>query len=190
MRNGHTLVTAARLERLPFPENHFDLAWCAQSLYTMPDPIETLAQIVRFVRPGGSVAVLEDDTLHHVLLPWPIEIELALRGAELLALAEHSMKPRKFYVGRSLLEVLSAAGLRNCRVRTYATDRTPPLDSDLAEFLTLYLTRLKQVTAPYLETALRARVCRLLDPNSAGYILNSPDLTVTVLDHVVWGVKP
>ena len=42
-----------------------------------------MRRMVRLARPGGTVAVLEDDSLHQVLLPCPVEVELALRAAEL-----------------------------------------------------------------------------------------------------------
>ena len=45
--------------------------------------MEALRHLVRVTKPGGVVAVLEADTLHHVILPWPIEVELAARAAEL-----------------------------------------------------------------------------------------------------------
>ena len=81
-------VTFARadLRHLPIPDDSFDLVWCAQSLYSLPDPVDALRRMERAARPGGIVAVFENDEFHHVLLPWPVEVELALRQAELAAL--------------------------------------------------------------------------------------------------------
>ena len=93
---------AASIDALPFADDTFDLCWCAQSFYSLPDPTDALRHMLRVTKPGGIVAVLEDDTLHSVLLPWPIEVELAVRVAELTALSEKSDNPRKFYVGRRL----------------------------------------------------------------------------------------
>ena len=64
--------------RLPSDDDRFDLVWCAQSLYSLPDPLEALQKMRQKTKPGGFVAVIENDEFHHVLLPWPIEIELAL----------------------------------------------------------------------------------------------------------------
>ncbi len=36
------LYTVADLNRLPFPAGSFDLAWCAQSLFSLPEPVEAL----------------------------------------------------------------------------------------------------------------------------------------------------
>jgi SAM-dependent methyltransferase len=74
-------VTAA-LERVPFDDDTFDLVWCAQSLCSLPDPFESVRMLRRVVRPGGTLAVLENDTPHHVLLPWSVEGELAVQEAE------------------------------------------------------------------------------------------------------------
>jgi len=129
----------ADVERLPFPDAAFDLAWCAQSLYSLPDPVAALKKMGRVVRDGGTVAVLENDTMHHILLPWPVEIELAVRRAELLGLVEESDKPRRFYVGRQLCQVFRAAGLVNCQRRTWATNRQAPLGPRVRGFLENYL---------------------------------------------------
>ena len=68
----------ADLRHLPIPDDSFDLVWCAQSLYSLPDPVDALRRMARAARPGGIVAVFENDEFHHVLLPWPVEVELAL----------------------------------------------------------------------------------------------------------------
>src|SRR4051812_38665309 len=34
--------TAAPIESLPFDEATFDLCWCAQSFYSLPDPVEAV----------------------------------------------------------------------------------------------------------------------------------------------------
>ncbi len=181
---------AANLDRLPFPPGHFDAAWCAQSLYSLPDPLEAVRRLRQAVRPGGVVGVLENDTLHHVLLPWPVEVELAIRGAELEALQETSDRPRKFYVARRLARLFRAAGLERVEVRTFATDRRGPLDGDLRTYLSEYLGSLADRVARRLADADRVPFERLIDPASDECLLDDPDLTLTLLDRVVWGVCP
>lgn len=183
-------LVAAAAEAMPFADDTFDLVWCAQSLYSLPDPVESVRLMRRVVRPGGAVAVLENDSLHHVLLPWPVEIELAVRAAELAALVEESDRPRKFYIGRELCEVFRKAGLTDCRKQTWATTRQAPLSPDERAFLTGYLDDLYDRTRPHLEPRIAARFEALVDPDSDAYLLDQPDLTVTCLDHVVRGTKP
>src|SRR3954469_19889711 len=126
---------AAPIESLPFADDTFDLCWCAHGFYSLPDPVEALRHLLRVTKPGGVVAVLEGDTLHHVILPWPIEVELSVRAAELRALAEKSDRPRKFYVGRQLRRVFRRAGLEQIAARTWATDRHAPLGPDERTYL-------------------------------------------------------
>lgn len=183
-------LAAAALERMPFAEGTFDLAWCAQSLYSLPDPVEAVRAMARLVRPGGVVAVLENDTLHHVLLPWPVELELAVRAAELAGFADESDEPRKFYVGRRLGQVFEAAGLEKVDRRTWATNRRAPLSTAEHAFLTAYLRDLSDRAGPRLAPRDRAALDRLLDEGSPEALLRWPDLTLTCIDHVVWGFKP
>jgi ubiquinone/menaquinone biosynthesis C-methylase UbiE len=75
---GHTVIgvdsSAAMLERarekvpggefheaemhdLPFPDDHFDVAVCALALMHVPDIEPVLAELVRVLRPGGSLII-------------------------------------------------------------------------------------------------------------------------------------
>ncbi len=183
-------LVRADLEHLPIPDDSFDLVWCAQSLYSLPDPVNALRRMERAARPGGIVAVLENDELHHVLLPWPVEVEVAIRGAELAALAEKSDKPQKFYVGRHLRRVFRAAGLAECRHRTWTIDRQAPLGPDDRAYLSGYLEDLRKKIRPHLEPEVRDEFERLADPDSDAYLLDGPDFTATFLNHTAWCVKP
>jgi ubiquinone/menaquinone biosynthesis C-methylase UbiE len=181
---------AAAIERLPFVDDVFDLVWCAQSLYSLPDPVEAVRLMRWVVKPGGVVAVLENDSLHHLLLPWPIEVELAVRTAELKAFVRESDRPRKFYVGRQLDEVFRKAGMVQTRKHTWATNRQSPLDPEVRGFLAKYLLDLLERARPYLDDPMRERFERLALPGSDEYLLDRTDMTVTCLDHLVWGRKP
>lgn len=193
--NGASLgdrVTFARadLDHLPIPEGSFDLVWCAQSLYSLPDPVDALNRMKRAARPGGIVAVFENDEFHHVLLPWPVEVELALRRAEWIALMELSKKPRKFYVGRRLRSTFRAAGLAECQHRTWTIDRQAPLSPDDREYFDGYLADLREKASPHLSGDVAEEFERLADPDSKRYLLDDPDFAVTCLNHLAWSVKP
>ena len=180
----------ADLNRLPLAENSIDLAWCAQSLYSLSDAVEALRLMARAVRPGGHVAVFENDELHHVLLPWPVEIEMAVKKAELHSYIDTSEKPRKYYVGRELRRAFREAGLANCRARSVAFTRQAPLDRAARSFFTRYLVDLHQRVRPYLESGVVELFDRLADPASEQFLLSHPDLAITCLNHVVIGTKP
>ena len=180
--------TAAPIEALPFDDGTFDFVWCAQSFYSLPDPVEALRHLVRVTKPGGIVAVLEGDTLHHVILPWPVEVELTIRAAELKALTEESDKPRKFYVGRQLRGVFRKAGLIDIEAHTWATDRAFPLSDDERTYFTEYLKEVAGRVGDDLKAGpIRDTFHRLINPSSREFMLDDPDLMVTCIDQVVWG---
>lgn len=183
-------LVAARIERPPLPEGAFDLAWCAQSLYSLPDPVDALRRMERAARPGGVVAVFENDEFHHVLLPWPVEVELAVREAEMHALAERSGSSETYYVGRRLVELFRGAGLGEVRAKSFAATRQAPLGAPERDFLVAYLAGLRDRVAGRLDAATKDRFLALVDPVGDDGLVNRADLTLTVLDHVVTGVRP
>jgi ubiquinone/menaquinone biosynthesis C-methylase UbiE len=181
------LYTIADVSQLPFAPGTFDLAWCAQSLFSLSDPTEALRAIASSVRPGGLVAVLESDTLHQVMLPWPVELELALRAAELSAFADRSDHPHKFYVARRLPQTFKAAGLTHIHRHSWTFDRKAPLDEPSRTFLASYLADLLETTDSRLSGSAARDARRYLDPDSEDYMLAWPDFSCTVLEHLVWG---
>lgn len=179
----------ATVDRLPFPDDTFDLVWCAQSLYSLPDPVVAIGQMARVVRPGGLVAVLENDTLHQVLLPWPVSLELPLRAAELRFFLEASRNSSKYYIGRRLPAILAAAGLEPLRMTTHAFDRQAPLGEAEQKLLQSYLEEVTKRVAPYLNAALLHELGQLVDPGSPQHLLGQPYLTMTWLNVLAFGRK-
>lgn len=74
-------VTRADVYHLPYADATFDLVWCAQSLISLKDPPLVLREFLRVTKPNGRLVVLEADEFHHVLLPWPVGLELAVQQA-------------------------------------------------------------------------------------------------------------
>lgn len=181
---------AASFDRLPFADGTFDLVWCAQSLYSLPDPVVAISHMARMLRPGGLVAVLENDTLHQVFLPWPVHLELPLRAAELRSFLEGSQNSSKYYVGRRLPALLAAAGLEPLRMTTHAFDRQAPLGAAERELLQSYLEEVAERVAPHLDAALLAELRRLVEPGSPQHLLGQPHLTMTWLNVLAIGRRP
>jgi ubiquinone/menaquinone biosynthesis C-methylase UbiE len=188
---GHSVrFVRGDIRRLPFQAGTFNAAWCAQSFYTFEDPLKALVELTRVTRRGGIVAVLENDSFHQVLLPWPADIELALCQAEYQALQARQTRPRKYYVGRNLRELFAKAGLKPQRKKLYASQREVPLAPQETRFLKLHLQGLWERTRSYLEPAQYDEVEAYMNPRSPAYLLKRPELTLTCLDHLVWGKKP
>jgi ubiquinone/menaquinone biosynthesis C-methylase UbiE len=177
------------VQRLPFGAGIFDVAWCAQSLYSLPDPTAAVRELGRVTRPGGFVAILEDDTLHQVLFPWPADLELALRRAEYSAFRSARGSASTFYIGRRLRAIMAQAGLKPLRTRVYASVWEPPFTQDQMRFLTLYLADLRKRAWPYLAAAYRRKAEALLTPRSDSYVLRDPSLSVTCMDYVSLGKR-
>jgi ubiquinone/menaquinone biosynthesis C-methylase UbiE len=178
--------------RLPFIDGSFDLVWCAQSFFSLPDPLATLREMVRVTQPAGHIAILENDTLHQILLPWPAGLELAVRSAQFQALAaEYGMwAVDKFYIGRNLCSLFRECGIKRCEMHTFPIERRAPLSSDEELFLCLYFAELREGAWPYLDAAAQAAFDRLFDPCSASYLLRQPDFQLTHLETLAIGQRP
>jgi SAM-dependent methyltransferase len=188
--DGAIDFVASAFDRLPFPDRTFDLVWCAQSLYSLPDPAVAIGHMARVLRPGGLVVVLENDTLHQVLLPWPVALELPLRAAELRSFQEGSRNSTRYYVGRRLPAVLAAAGLEPLSMTSHAFDRQAPLGAAERELLQSYLEEIADRVAAHLEPALLHELRQLVDPRSPKHLLQRPHLTMTWLSVLALGRKP
>lgn len=180
----------ADLAELPDECRDCDVVWCAQSLYSLPEPIAALRQMAAAVKPGGIVAVLENDTLHQLLLPWPIHLEIAVRAAELLAFTQESHKPGKYYVGRELPAAMAEAGLEPLGFQTQCIDRQAPLNRDLEAFLQSYLERMHERVSPHLEPRFADELHRLIDPTSSSYLPHQPWFTLSCVNVLVWARRP
>ena len=55
-------------DRIPFPDDSFDLTTCQTVLIHLPDPAAAIAEMLRVTRPGGLVAVAEPNNLTNALL--------------------------------------------------------------------------------------------------------------------------
>jgi SAM-dependent methyltransferase len=172
------------VEHSPLVAGRADLVWCAQSLYSLPDPVSAVRRMAALARPGGRIAVFESDELHHISLPWPVEIELALRQAELRAFEARSDRPARYYIARDLPRVFREAGLPGCDFRSFAFSRRAPFDAPTRRFLQAHLAELRDRAAPYLDPARNAEVAELTDPESPRCMLDDPDALVVCVDHL------
>jgi ubiquinone/menaquinone biosynthesis C-methylase UbiE len=177
------------ITRLPFGDEHFDFVWCAQSLYSFREPLQALLEMRRVTRSGGLISVLDNDTLHEVMLPWPPMMELRLRTAELAAFQKTNPHSEKYYVGRNLTSLFAEADIQLEKKRSFSRDRTAPLDASCRTYLDSYLADLKKRVWPFLEEDDRIACSPYLDPASPLYVLNNSNLSVTFVDHVLWGRK-
>jgi ubiquinone/menaquinone biosynthesis C-methylase UbiE len=175
---------------LPFADNEFDLVWCAQSLISLDDPESALIELTRVTRPGGTLAVLEGDEFHHLLLPWPVELELAVFEALEKASRQKYGDAGRIAPSRRVRRHLLGAGLRQPRKVSFAADRYAPFDAATARFLRLHLASLAGLVRPHLRDVERLAFDAFIDPDNPRSIHNRPDGELTCLNVVHLARKP
>ncbi len=97
---------------LPFPAESFDAAICTEVLEHLFDPLGALEEIVRVLRPGGTVVVTVPNVAN-----WRYRTDLALFGrfnprADLLSATEPWRDPHiRFFTQAALGRMIARAGL-------------------------------------------------------------------------------
>ena len=174
-------VLKADAYKLPFPNASFDLVWCAQSLITL-DPDRAIREMRRVVKKNGLVAILEVDEFHHILLPWPGELEASL------PLAIHAASVRRYGDGvklapaRLLRSVLKKAGFNSIRRWTYSFERVAPFDSLTKTYLYRHLEYLRTLAYPFLSASMKRAFTRMTDPDAIGSFFKLPDAELTCIN--------
>ena len=125
-RNAHERVRflEADAQRLPFPDNHFQIATVAFGLRNVTDTDRGIAEMVRVTRPGGQVAILEFSQLRNpvlgrlyrcyfrYVLPW---IGQTISRSKDNAYRYLPASVQEFPDGEALAERLRRHGLREVR---------------------------------------------------------------------------
>ena len=58
-KSASSSLVQAHAQDLPFPANHFDAAFATLVFCSVPDPAKALAEIIRILKPGGRIILLE-----------------------------------------------------------------------------------------------------------------------------------
>jgi len=106
---SHPCVTYVEgdAQQLPFPEAQFDLVYCRYLLEHVADPNRAVAEMHRVTRPGGRVAVMEND-ISLVRIDPPCPGFQAIWAV--FAQYQWQLKGDAF-IGRRLFRLLHSAGL-------------------------------------------------------------------------------
>jgi ubiquinone/menaquinone biosynthesis C-methylase UbiE len=152
---------------LPFPEDRFDAAIMALVIFFVPDPAKGVAEMVRVVVPGGTVATYAWDVVGGGLPTEPI-------FAELRAMDIAPLRPPSFGASRmeALRQLWTGAGLDAVETREISVLRN---FADFDEFWTTNLMAPSvgptvAAMAPGDAERLKARVRARLSPDAAGRI--------------------
>ena len=152
---------------LPFPADRFDAAVMALVLVFVPDPAKGIAEMVRVVRPGGTVATYMWDMLGGGFPLDPVLIEMRAMGLA-------PLRPPQMQASRleALRDLWTGAGLEAVETREITVHRT------FADFDDLWMTKLKSpAIAPVVAAmasadneALKGRVRAALPADAEGRI--------------------
>jgi len=173
------------LQHLPFDDATFDWAWSSDCVGYAPDPeLSWLRELVRVVRPGGTVAVLTWSSEN--LLPGHPRLEAHLRAtAAGLAPFEDGMPPERHWLRN--LGSLRRLGVARPQVRAFAGEAHAPL----SEGQRRALIDLLEMRWPGVEEELsdrdRAEFLRLCRPESPDFIVDQPDYYGFFTYSLFWG---
>ncbi len=154
---------------LPFGDQSVEVVWSGHSMQSYPDVPQCLREFRRVLRPGGTLAVLETDNVHSVMLSWPPDLELAVRQAEHREIGDEDS-----YIGtyfpRFAKRLMEAAGFEQFDAHYIFVHRYGAASDSLAEFVRLYLNNLLETTRDHLSDRMKARLVVLSDPASEKFL--------------------
>jgi ubiquinone/menaquinone biosynthesis C-methylase UbiE len=175
--------------KLPFEDDTCDLVWCAQSMISLDDPRRAIREMARVLKPGGRLAVLETDEYHHVLLPWPVSLELAIQKAVRAVCKQRFGSGEKFAQSRKLRAEFLEAGLTPLGKRTIVADRVAPFKPADRAFLTHHFEHLRKFVQPELKTSELDELNKFTSADDPESFLNRADAELTCLASVCHATK-
>jgi ubiquinone/menaquinone biosynthesis C-methylase UbiE len=173
-------VRAGNAYHLPFPDGSFDAIWCAESLISLRKD-DAMTEFRRLLTPGGEITFLEVDEYHHVLLPWPVEVEAALPAALLRATKDQCGTGDGHSPARTLRADLKAAGFTRVRRRVHTFGRVAPFDREVTRFLRHHVRYLRAYAYPYLVPARQREFDRFVDDKRPDSLFRRKDAELTLL---------
>ncbi len=161
----------------------FDLVWMSLVLHHEEIPVDVIRSLREIVRPGGRIAILDgDDLASFPLIPWPPQLELAVRRA-VVAAAGETQDGRWFgrrFTARSMPAIFADAGLDEIQVRGFVDIEQGPLttarEAELRNwFRNSFGSRIRQ----HLSDAELQSFDAAFDPDSPDYLLDKAEFVMS-----------
>ena len=163
------------LLHLPFEDDSFDWAWCADVLWPaiMADaPTVGIGELARVVRSGGTVAVLYWSSQN--LLPGHPTLEARLNSAFAAATPYLGSVPPDHHFLRAL-GWLKATGLEQPVAHSFVADIRAPLNPELREAVAFCFSMFWGNLQSHVSNDDWDAYLRLCDPDSKEFILHNAD---------------
>jgi ubiquinone/menaquinone biosynthesis C-methylase UbiE len=176
------------VNELPFDDNDFDWAWSADCVgYYREAPFPALQELVRVVKPGGTIALLAWSS--EQLLPGHPALEARLKAtAAGLAPFARGMPPARHFP--RAIEWFRELGLEEIQSRTFAGDACAPLSDELREALIALVGMRWPGAEDELTAEEREEFRRIADPASPEFILSDPSYYAFFTYSMFWGKVP
>ncbi|MEV6762917.1 methyltransferase [Streptomyces sp. NPDC051105] len=180
------------LDKLDYPA---DLLWAGHSLHHLGDQRAALTAFGERLAPGGTLAILEGG-LPSRFLPRDIGIGRAGLQARLDALQEEWFARMRTDLPGAVAEaedwpaLLSSAGLKYARSRSFLIDLPAPASDRARAYVTEILSRLRDTVGEGLDADDRTTLDRLLDPADPASVHRRADVFVLGARTVHTAVRP
>jgi SAM-dependent methyltransferase len=172
-----------------------DLLWASRSLHHLGDQRAALAAFAERLAPGGTLALMEGG-LPARFLPRDIGIGRPGLQARLDVLEEEWFARMRSELPGSVAEredwpaLLTAAGLKHTRTRTFLLDLPAPAGDRARAYVATWLGRLRDAVGDGLDAEDRATLDRLLDPADPAGVHHRPDVFVLAAHTVHTAIRP
>ncbi|MDX3527165.1 methyltransferase domain-containing protein [Streptomyces sp. ID05-39B] len=180
------------LDELDYPA---DLIWAGRSLHHLGDQRAALAAFAERLAPGGTLAIMEGG-LPSRFLPRDLGFGRPGLQARLDALETEWFArmradlPAVVEEAEDWAALLSAAGLKHARSRSFLLDLPAPASDRARAYIADYFGRLRDNFGDTLDPGDRAVLDRLLDPQDPAGVHRRQDVFVLAAHTVHTAVKP
>ncbi|MFE4054155.1 class I SAM-dependent methyltransferase [Streptomyces sp. YIM B13518] len=172
-----------------------DLLWASRSVHHLGDQAAALAACAARLAPGGTLAVMEGGLPPRFL---PRDIGFGRPGLQARVDAAEEERfgrmraelPGSVAVVEDWPALLTSAGLRHARSRTFLLDLPAPVTDRARAYVVTALTRTREVIGEDLDADDRATLDRLLDPDDKASVHHRPDVFVLAAHTVHSAVRP
>lgn len=154
---------------LPFDDASFDVVFSAHSMQSYPSVEIALREFHRVLKEGATLAILESDNLHSLILPWAPEFELELREAEQSMFRENAHALGAYFPRRAWT-ALEEAGFEPVTRENVLIERTGTSDDALERYIRLYLEDISERLGERLSTEMLRQAERYAEPDSDQYL--------------------